>query len=84
MSSPFNPSTTIEYTLGERSSVALSIYDTAGRRVARLDQGLREVGSYRVQWDGRDRNGRELSSGVYYYQLDGAGQIATRKMLLLR
>ncbi len=82
---PFNPKTSIEYTLGEQlEAVVLDIYDTAGRRVARLDQGPREAGTYRVEWDGRDGRGKALSSGVYLYRLEGVRGVGARKMLLVR
>jgi hypothetical protein len=81
---PFNPSTTISYTLGERTSVAVGIYDSAGLLVVRLEQGEREAGRHRLDWDGRDSAGRSVASGVYFYQLEGVSGVAARKMLLLK
>jgi flagellar hook assembly protein FlgD len=60
----------------------LSIYDTAGRLVRRLDHGVREPGKYTVEWDGRDARGRAVKNGVYFYRLDGVRGIPSRKMVL--
>ena len=81
---PFNPSTVIEYSLGERSEATLVVYDAAGKVVVRLEQGLREPGVHRVEWDGRDGGGHELASGVYFYRLAGVRNLPSRKLLLLR
>jgi hypothetical protein len=81
---PFNPRTTIAYTLAERAHVAIAIFDAAGARVARLDQGVREAGTHRAEWTARDERGRVLPSGVYFYRLDGITDASTRKMLLLK
>ena len=81
---PFTPSTTIEYTLSERSSAVLGIYDAAGGLIARLDQGVREAGTHRVEWNGRAAKGRLVGSGVYFYRLEGRATVAPRKMVLVR
>ncbi|HEU4928872.1 MAG TPA: FlgD immunoglobulin-like domain containing protein, partial [Candidatus Krumholzibacteria bacterium] len=81
---PFNPKTSIEYTLGERMPVTIEIYDVSGSIVTRLEQGLREAGAYRVEWDGRDGAGRSMGSGVYFYRLTNAPGAGARKMILLK
>ncbi len=81
---PFKPATTIEYTLSEQSSAVLGIYDAAERLVVRLDQGVRDGGTHRAEWDGRAADGRAVGSGVYFYRLEGAPRIAPRKMVLVR
>ncbi len=81
---PFNPSTSIEYTLNERRPAALSIFDARGRLVAQLDQGAPDVGSHRVEWNGRDASGNPVASGVYFYRLDGFAELGIRKMVLLK
>jgi flagellar hook assembly protein FlgD len=68
------------------ADVELAIFNLAGQQVATLAQGAREAGTYTVNWDGRDDDGRTLASGVYLYRLrvgDG-GQVETRKLLMLR
>ena len=81
---PFNPTTTISYSLPSRSRLTLDIFDVLGRRVRTLVDGLRPAGKYTAEWDGCDDDGRPVSSGVYLYRLT-AGQFAqTRKMVLVK
>ncbi len=81
---PFNPTTSIAYTIAQRASVALEIFDATGARVRRIDQGTRDAGEYSVEWNGRDDAGRAVASGVYFYRLEGVGGVAPRKMVLLK
>jgi hypothetical protein len=81
---PFNPSTTIEYSLPESGYVSLAVFDVAGRRVARLVDGKQEQGPHAVQWTGRDQNGAAVASGLYFYKLDFGKESLTRKMVFLR
>jgi FlgD Ig-like domain len=81
---PFRPETSIEYTLGERSNAVVGIYDAIGRLVVRLDQGAREAGTYRAEWNGRDTAGHVVGSGVYFYRLEGVPNVAPKKMVRLK
>ncbi len=81
---PFNPSTTIEYSLPESGYVSLTVFDVSGRRVARLVDGKQEQGPHTVQWTGRDQNGRAVASGIYFYKLEFGKESLTRKMVFLR
>ncbi|SVE50366.1 uncharacterized protein METZ01_LOCUS503220, partial [marine metagenome] len=81
---PFNSVTTISYELPHRGTVTLAVYNIAGQEVARLVYGLREAGTYRLTWDGRDNADRKLTSGVYFYRLAALERMETRKLLLLR
>lgn len=65
---PFNPSTTIAYTLPEEASIGLEVFDMMGRRVRTLLVGSRSAGYYNVVWNGKDDTGSDVSSGVYIYQ----------------
>jgi len=76
---PFNPSTSIAFTLPEASRVTLNVYDVNGRQVASLVNGMMDAGSHRVTFDGSS-----LSSGVYLYVLKNADQTATGKMVLMK
>jgi hypothetical protein len=83
---PFNPSTTIQYTVaGGRgqgsgvSNVRLSIYDVLGREVATLVNTRQAPGTYEVKFDGS-----RLASGVYYYRLTAGSYSATKAMVLER
>jgi len=83
---PFNPATTIRYTVreGKNSRVRLVVYDGRGRRVRTLVDALEAGGAYEAKWDGRDNHGQPVSSGIYFYRMTQPGFIATRKMLLLK
>ena len=86
---PFNPETWIPYRLAEDASVTLTIYDTSGQAVHRLDLGHRLAGDYERQsnaiyWDGRNERGERVGSGVYFYQLSAGDYSATRKMVILK
>ena len=79
---PFNSGTVIQYQLPRGEEVELAVYNVAGQRVATLVRGERPAGKHLVRWDGRDDGERDLSSGLYLYQLRADNQIRTRKLLL--
>jgi hypothetical protein len=81
---PFNPQTTIRYTLDAPARADIAIYDAAGAVVARLDEGMQPAGAHSVTWDGRDRSGKRVASGVYFYRLEGMPATVARKMILLK
>jgi len=81
---PFNPSTTITYTLAERTSTAIAVYDAKGALVVRLDEGEHDAGMRSVAWNGRDAAGMAVASGVYFYRLEGVRDVAQRRMVLLK
>lgn len=81
---PFNPTTTIQYTLPEESHVRIDIYDAQGRRVRRLADVTQAAGVYNVQWDGRDHEGRKLASGVYLYRVQAGSRAETKRVLLVK
>jgi hypothetical protein len=81
---PFNPSTDVRYYLPERCRVALEIFDVSGTLVARLAEGFHEKGPHTVSWDGRDRSGRPMNSGVYFYRLTAGKTQLSKKMVLAR
>jgi hypothetical protein len=76
---PFNPSTTINYTLSERSDVSLKVYDVLGNEVASLVNTTQEAGKYDVQFDAP-----KLSSGLYIYTLNAGNFTSSKKMMLLK
>lgn len=81
---PFNPSTRIRFTLPATSDITLQVFDAAGREVRLLAAGVRAAGEHQVSWDGRDRRGLPVASGVYLYRLATAEQTLSRKLLLVR
>lgn len=81
---PFNPKTTIRFTLPAAGRATLSVFDVAGRQVAVLADADFAAGNHEIAWDGRDTQGKPLGSGVYFYRLETAAGSATRKMLLVK
>jgi len=81
---PFNPLTVLTFTLPQPSHVKLTIYDLLGREVAVVVNGQRPAGRHEAQWDGRDRLGRFLPSGVYVVHLVTGGKKFARKIVLMR
>ena len=81
---PFNPQTTLAFSLKHASDVSLTIYDVGGRRVRELVNEHRTPGAYKVVWDGRDGKGTQVSSGVYFYKLVAGSFVDTKKMMLLK
>jgi len=81
---PFNPSTTISFSLAQGGDVTLNIYDISGRLVVRLlDQNL-ESGQHRVNWSGIDSYGEKVSAGMYMYSLQTKGTTISNKMILMK
>jgi flagellar hook assembly protein FlgD len=81
---PFNPSTQIAYTLPQAGAVRLVVYNLLGQQIRTLVEGDQGAGRYRVEWDGRDDQGRVVSSGVYVYRLVSAGLVESRRMVLVK
>jgi hypothetical protein len=81
---PFNPTTTIRYSLPRASNVELVIFDLAGRPVRTLVRGFLRDGEYEVTWNGRNDEGVAVASGVYHYRLTAKGLDESRPMVLLR
>ncbi len=81
---PFNPRTTIEYSLPAAMSMRLSIVDSSGREVRVLHDGMAPAGEGSVSWDGRDGAGRRVASGLYLLQLAASQHRETRKLALIK
>jgi glucose/arabinose dehydrogenase len=81
---PFNSSTSIEFDLASEQDVELGIYNLSGQRVITLVSGVRGVGRHTAHWDGRDRSGRNVASGIYIYRLQAGTDQQIRRLLLLQ
>jgi hypothetical protein len=81
---PFNPKTTIAFTLPEPAAVSLEIFDVAGHKVVTLVDEPLDAGPHSVNWDGMTDDGERAASGVYFYQLMAGEEKTTRKMVLLK
>ena len=80
---PFNPVTTIRFALAGRNT-NLVIYNVRGQRVRSFSNLTTVDGEGQVTWDGKDNNDNDVTSGVYYYRLEGDTNTPARKMLLLK
>lgn len=81
---PFNPSTTVRFSLAEGGIVVLSVYDLRGRRVRTLEDEYFEAGIHTVIWDGTDGHGAPLPSGVYLLGIETRKASVVRKTVLLK
>lgn len=82
---PFHTLTTISYELSKPSRVSVRIYNLQGQFVRGLEQGLlKGEGVYQVQWDGTDRNGNPMPSGVYFIELESGKTLSRAKLIHLR
>ena len=81
---PFNPRTTVRFSLPRDLDVRLDLHDAAGRLVAVLAEGSFPAGDHGVVWDGRDRQGRVAASGTYYARLRAGGDVTTVALTLVR
>ena len=86
---PFNPETWIPYQLANAAAVRITIYDTRGVVVRRLDLGHQREGYYTSRsraayWDGRNNVGERVASGIYFYQLEADAVSLLRKMVILK
>ena len=80
---PFNPSTSIRYSVSQSGPVSIRVYNAAGALVRTLVSAPHGPGVYHVRWDGTDDAGRHLGSGVYFYRIESAGGFRDAKKLIL-
>ncbi len=81
---PFNPTTTIKYEVPTAGNVELKIYNQLGQETRKLANSIKPVGMHQVVWDGRNGQGKIVTSGVYFYRLRAGSFVQTRKMLFIR
>jgi len=81
---PFNPQTTIAFSLPHQSRVKVEVYDLTGRLVRVLADEIRDAGEHSVIWDGRDAAGSRVASGTYFCKMSGDGKAFSRKMTMLK
>ncbi|NOY89283.1 MAG: T9SS type A sorting domain-containing protein [FCB group bacterium] len=81
---PFNPSTEITFSLPAKSNITLAVYNMLGQKVTVLAQGMFQAGEHEVLWNGKNKNGKPVSSGMYFYRLQTDSYSETKKMILLK
>jgi hypothetical protein len=81
---PFNPATTVMYSLPTRSRVEISVYNVWGQKVVDLVDEIKPAGQYQITWDGNDSYGNQVASGIYFARLKANDYIKSRKMLMVK
>jgi hypothetical protein len=85
---PFNPTTTIKFTLKEDSKVCIKVYNIKGEVVRTLIDDHLSTANHEIIWDGKDETGKQVGSGLYFYKMISKGNnyknISTKKMILLK
>lgn len=81
---PFNPQTTIQFSIPSAEFVILDIFDIQGHQIRTVVNNVLNSGWHSVVWDGKDNNGQNVSSGMYIYRLKAGSFIEKKKMLLVR
>jgi hypothetical protein len=82
---PFNPETTISFSIPKDAKVNLAIFNIKGQKVKTIANGEFERGKHQVVWNGKDKNNKSVASGVYFYKLDVNGKTeAVKKCMLLK
>ena len=81
---PFNPSVTIAFNLAADSEVSMRIYNVQGALVRSLENQSLIRGSHEVRWDGRDGQGRHVTTGIYFVRMVAGDYRVTRKMVMMK
>ncbi len=81
---PFNPSTTIRYSVKETSPVSIGIYNVKGQLVKTLVNEEKTSGNHYAVWNGLDNNNQPASSGVYFYKMRAGTYSSTKKMIMMK
>ena len=81
---PFNPSTTIEFTLPESGFITLYIYTISGQKIKELAADYMTAGTHSLTWNGSDDSGNAASSGIYITRLVAGKQVSAGRMVLLK
>ena len=82
---PFNPTTTISFTIPEISeNTEISIYNIKGQKVKTLLNDKLEAGKHSLIWNGKDKNEKPITSGIFFYKIKSGTFSATKKMIMLK
>ncbi|MDP2173158.1 MAG: choice-of-anchor J domain-containing protein [Candidatus Cloacimonadaceae bacterium] len=81
---PFNPETTIRFSIKDAAPVTIQIYNVKGQLVKTLVNEIKDSGNHNVIWKGLDNNNRPVSSGVYFYKMNTGKYSSTKKMILMK
>ena len=81
---PFNPETVINYNLANDNNISIEVFNIRGQKVKTLIDAYQKSGSHSIVWNGKDDNGRQVGSGMYFYKMRSGSYTSTRKMILMK
>ncbi|MDA3812721.1 MAG: C25 family cysteine peptidase [Candidatus Cloacimonetes bacterium] len=81
---PFNPETTISFSIKEAGNVKLEVFNIKGQKVKTIIDNELSADNHQIVWNGKDDRGKSVSSGIYFYKIKTAHYTATRKMILMK
>ena len=81
---PFNPTTSIKFVLAFESNLRIDIYNIKGQKVKTLLDTHYNAGEHSISWNGKDDNGSDVVSGVYFYKMQTNEFVAIKKMMLMK
>lgn len=81
---PFNPTTRIHYRIPKDIHASITVFNDKGEKIKVLVSKDHEAGYYHVDWDARNREGKLVQGGVYFYQFQSRDYLKTRQMILLK
>ncbi len=81
---PFNPSTTISFSIPKSTNVNISVFNARGQKVTTLTNETYHSGTHNVNWNGKDRNNHSVASGLYFYRVTTDNSSKTNKMILMK
>ncbi|HEQ97913.1 MAG TPA: T9SS type A sorting domain-containing protein [candidate division Zixibacteria bacterium] len=81
---PFNPTTTIEYTIPSQTQVTIDVFNVLGQKVKTLVNETQPAGTYQTEWNGTDEASQTVATGVYFYRLSAGDVTMTKKMVMVK
>ena len=81
---PFNPTTSINFSIEENTNVEISVYNAKGQKVKTLVSENLALGKHSVTWNGGDDHGKSVSSGIYFYKMRTGKFTAIKKMIMMK
>ena len=84
MPNPLGTNTLISFKVVQREDVEISIYNVRGRIIRTLQRGVKAPGEYAIEWDGREENGKDVASGIYFCRYQSGTDVLTMKLVVVR
>ena len=81
---PFNPQTTIHYTLKNNAYIKIEIYDVFGKKIKTIVDGIQKSGDYNHKWNSKNDTGKKMSNGIYFYTIKSKFHQETKKLVLIK